>query len=290
MSIFRFVVTIPVMILLHNCSLISTINALPQPAGTTETRDIAYANGNRHTLDVYSPPPAEQPAPVVVFFYGGGWTEGTKDWYRFMGASLTSRGVMVVVPDYRLYPDVRFPAFMEDAAQAVAWTRTNAARFGGDPHRLFLMGPSAGATIVTLLALDPEYLRAAGLSPHDVCGVIGIAGPYDFASFPAANMRRVFGRLSDVARAQPINYVNHDAPPMLLMTGTRDHEVDPANTARMAEKLRSMDAPVTVAMYGGVGHGSLLDSFALHFLSSAREDALGFIAAHCRPDRIAQTR
>jgi acetyl esterase/lipase len=280
MSIFQFVVTFPVMILLHTCSLISTINGLPRPVGTTETHDIAYANGPRHRLDVYSPLPAAKPAPVVVFFYGGGWTEGTKDWYRFMGMSLTKRGVVVVVPDYRLSPEVRFPAFMEDAALAVAWARANVARFGGDPHWLFLMGPSAGAHMVTLLALDPEYLRAVGLSSHDVCGVIGMAGPYDFSTLSTANTYEVFRRVADLATTQPINYVSHDAPPMLLMTGTEDHKVDPANTTRLAEKLRSVDASVTVAMYQDVGHGSLLDSFALNFLSPARRDTLRFIEAH----------
>jgi acetyl esterase/lipase len=281
MTIYQLIVTIPVMILLHKCSLISTINALPQPAGTTEARDIAYAEGPRHTLDVYSPAAAERLAPVVVFFYGGGWTEGTKDWYRFLGASLTGRGVVVVVPDYRLYPQVRFPAFMDDAAGAIAWTRANVAKFGGDPHRLFLMGPSAGAQIVTLLALDPRYLNAVGLAPHDLCGIIGMAGPYDFASLPAPGKALVFGQGTDLARAQPINFVTRDTPPMLLMSGTFDHVIDPATTTRFAEKLRSMDDPVTVALYDGVGHGSLLDGFALSFLSPARKDVLAFIADHC---------
>ena len=155
--------------------------ATPQTA-----RDIAYALGPRHALDLYLPAASAKPPPLVVFFYGGGWTEGTKDWYRFMGMSLTKRGVVVVVPDYRLSPEVRFPAFMEDAALAVAWARANVARFGGDPHWLFLMGPSAGAHMVTLLALDPEYLRAVGLSSHDMCGVIGMAGPYDFSTLSTA--------------------------------------------------------------------------------------------------------
>jgi acetyl esterase/lipase len=192
----------------------------------------------------------------------------------------------VVIPDYRLFPEVRFPAFMDDAAQAVAWTRTNVARFGGDPHRLFLMGPSAGGHIVTLLALDPRYLHAVGMSPHDLCGVIGMAGPYDFATLPTANMRQVFGGVADLGATQPINFVSHGTPPMLLMTGTWDHGIDPGNTTRLAQRLRSMDDPVTVALYDGVGHGSLLDGFALSFLSPARKDTLAFIEAQCRPDRI----
>ena len=186
-----------------------------------------------------------------------------------------------MIPDYRLYPEVRFPAFMEDAAAAVAWTRTNAARFGGDPHRLFLMGHSAGATIAALLALDPSYLRAAGLSPSDLCGVAGMAGPYDFLPL-VGNMQTVFGQVADLPRTQPINYVNHDAPPMLLTAGTWDRSVDPANTIRMASKLRSAGAAVTAALYPGLTHTALLESITTQysFLSQAREDMLRFIADH----------
>ena len=181
-------------LLLHLCSPTAVLNALAPRDGVTPTRNIAYADGPRHRLDIYAPLPAVTPAPVIVFFYGGGWASGSKAMYRFVGAGLAARGVLVVIPDYRLYPEVRFPAFMDDAATAVAWTRANASRFGGDPRRLFLMGHSAGAQIATLLALDAGYLRSVHLSPRrDVCGVIGLAGPYDFLPLRSATLRDVFG-------------------------------------------------------------------------------------------------
>jgi acetyl esterase/lipase len=143
------------------------------------------------------------------------------------------------------------------------------------------MGHSAGATIATLLALDPGYLRADGLSPRDICGVVGMAGPYDFLPL-SENMRTVFGRVADLARTQPINYVNHDAPPMLLTAGTWDKSVDPANTTRMASKLQSAGASVTALLYPGLTHTALLESITTQyaFLSRAREDMLRFIADH----------
>jgi acetyl esterase/lipase len=111
-------------LLLSACSPTSVLNAIAPRESVTLTRDVAYADGARRTLDVYAPRASGAPSPVVVFFfYGGGWESGSKDMYRFVGATLAARGVMTVIPDYRLYPLVRFPAFMQDAAMAVAWTR-----------------------------------------------------------------------------------------------------------------------------------------------------------------------
>jgi acetyl esterase/lipase len=273
-------------VLLHFCSPTPALNRLPAFGGSTEAHDIAYADGPRHSLDVYIPRALSAPAPVVVFFYGGGWQTGAKDWYRFVGEGLVTRGVLVVIPDYRLYPEVRFPAFMDDAAQAVAWVRANAARFGGDPRRLFLMGHSAGAQIATLLALDASYLAATGLSPRDICGVVGMAGPYDFLPLATANMQAVFGQVPDLARTQPINYAAPGAPPALLMSGTWDSSVSSGNTSRMAAKLRSAGNTVNVGLYYGLTHTALIESITapLGFISPAREDLLGFISAHpaCR--------
>src|SRR5271166_4009108 len=148
------------MLLAAACSPTVVLNALAPRDGVAVSSDIPYGDGPRRVLDVYAPRSSGTPAPVVVFFYGGNWDSGTKAMYRFVGAALAARGVLTVIPDYRLYPQVRFPDFIYDAAAAVAWTRENAAQFGGDPHQLFLMGHSAGAQIATLVALDSTYLRS----------------------------------------------------------------------------------------------------------------------------------
>jgi acetyl esterase/lipase len=269
-------------LLLHLCSPTAVLNALAPRDGVTPTRNIAYADGPRHRLDIYAPLPAVTPAPVIVFFYGGGWASGSKAMYRFVGAGLAARGVLVVIPDYRLYPEVRFPAFMDDAATAVAWTRANASRFGGDPRRLFLMGHSAGAQIATLLALDAGYLRSVHLSPRrDVCGVIGLAGPYDFLPLRSATLRDVFGPEAERPRSQPINYVSAQAPPMLLLAGRNDITVDPGNTLRLAGRLRAAGGTVEDRLYPLIGHATLIAAFSgpLSFLAPARQATLSFVAA-----------
>ncbi len=271
------------MLLLAACSPTGVLNALAPRNGITVTGDVAYADGPRHALDIYAPRQSDGPAPVVVFFYGGNWDSGSKAMYRFVGAALAARGVLTVIPDYRLYPQVRFPAFMDDAAAAVAWTRANVVKFGGDPHRLFFMGHSAGGQIATLLALDPSYLRSVDLSPQrDVCGVIGLAGPYDFLPLHDDELKDIFGPKYDRPRSQPINYVSAEAPPMLLLAGRDDTTVDPGNTLRLAAKLRAAGASVQDDLYPSIGHKTLIAAFArpLGFLAPAREDALRFVDAH----------
>ena len=211
-----------IVLLLHFCSLNAALNAMAPRAGINVTQDLAYSDGLRHTLDVYSPRQGVTPVPVIVFFYGGGWETGDKAMYGFVGASLAERGVVVIIPDYRLHPAVQFPAFIDDGAAVVAWAHANAAKFGGDPHRLFLMGHSAGAQIATLLALDPAYLRSASLTPdRDICGVIGLAGPYDFLPFASPAMKAVFGPENEWPRSQPINYVTARAPQCCCWRGKR---------------------------------------------------------------------
>lgn len=271
------------MLLVAACAPTTVLNALAPRNGITVTRDIPYGDGPRRTLNVYSPRPSDTPAPVVVFFYGGNWDSGSKAMYRFVGAALAARGVLVVIPDYRVYPQVRFPAFMYDAAAAIAWARANVARFGGDPHRLFFMGHSAGGQIATLLALDTGYLRSVDLSaPRDVCGVVGLAGPYDFLPLHDDELKTIFGPDAEQPRSQPINYVSAQAPPMLLLAGRNDTTVDPANTQRLAARLRAAGASVRDELYPGIGHKALIAAFArpLGFLAPAREAVLRFVAAH----------
>jgi acetyl esterase/lipase len=265
------------------CSPVTALNALAPSRGIVEQSGIAYLPGPRHALDVYAPAPGDGRAdhPVVVFFYGGGWEDGDRDTYRFVGAELAAHGIVAVIPDYRLYPEVVFPAFMQDAAQAVAWARDHAGQFGGDPQRLFLMGHSAGGQIATLLALDTDYLRAAGVDPHAIRGVIGLAGPYDFLPLRSADLKAIFGPEAAWPRSQPIDYVKPGAPPMLLLAGSTDDTVDPGNTLRLAAKLRAAGDEVTATIYPSVGHKTLIGAFAraLTFLAPTRRDVLDFIAA-----------
>ncbi|HET7880654.1 MAG TPA: alpha/beta hydrolase [Acetobacteraceae bacterium] len=281
------VTTLAAVVLLHFCSPIPLLNALAPTNAVSEAHDITYADGTRHRLDVYAPRHSDAAAPVVVFFYGGGWETGDKAMHRFVGTTLAAHGVVVVIPDYRLHPEVQFPAFMQDGAAAVAWAHANAAHFGGDPRRLFLMGHSAGAQIATLLALDTHYLLDAGLaSGREVCGVVALAGLYDFLPQASDAVKAVFGPADAWPRAQPVNYASPVAPPMLLLAGDADRSVDPGNTLRLAARLQAAGASVRSGLEPGISHRAIVVALAdsLSFLAPVRAQTLDFIAAQgsCR--------
>jgi acetyl esterase/lipase len=235
-------------------------------------------------LDLYAPigaPIGALRAPVVVFLYGGGWKEGDRTLYRFVGAALAARGFVVVVPDYRVFPAVRFPAFIQDAAAAVAWTRAHVGGYGGDPGRVFLMGHSAGAHIAAMLTLDRQWLGVEGLDPdRDVAGFVGLAGPYDFLPFHDPELGDIFAPAGDLRLTQPITFTRGDAPPVFVATGMADRRVMPRNTVRLAAAIRSKGGLVEERQYPGIGHKLILGSFAgvLRGLAPVLDDVTAFMA------------
>ena len=266
-------------LLLAGCSPATALNLLAWRYGIEITRSIAYGAGARQTLDVYRPSNATA-APMIVFFYGGSWQSGAKKTYQFVAAALAGRGYITVVPDYRVYPEVRYPGFLQDGAQAVRWAKDNAARFGGDPDKLFVMGHSAGAYIAAMLALDRRWLKEVNLAPdRDIAGLIGISGPYDFLPLRNRTLQVIFGGANDAA-IQPISHVSPGAPPAMLVTGARDGIVDPGNSSRLADRLRAAGNRATVHTYAWVGHLSIIGAFALplRFLAPILDDVDGFIA------------
>lgn len=269
-------------------SPVTLINALVTRKGYAVERDIAYGGEPRHRLDVYAPTGGAGPKPVVVFLYGGGWEAGSKNYYLFVGAALASKGIVAVVPDYRIYPEVRFPGFVEDAARAVRWTRDRVAGFGGDPARLVVMGHSAGAHIAAMLSFDRQWLAAAGIDPyHGLRGMIGLAGPYDFLPLRSRTLKTIFGPSHRVAASQPINFVDGTAPPALLATARRDRTVEPGNTFRLAERIRREGGRVEVEVYDRAGHQTIIGAFAapLRFLAPVLRDTADFVEAVTRDSR-----
>lgn len=248
---------------LAGCSATTIVNALV-PVGQLEIRNaVAYGDHPRQKLDVYIPrATAPGPRPLVVFFYGGSWQTGERGQYLFVAEAIASLGAVAVVPDYRVYPEVLFPVFLDDAAMAVAWARRHAAELGADPDHVFLMGHSAGAHIAAMLALDPQYLERAGDSAKRIAGVVGLAGPYDFLPLKSENLKRIFAPDEAIARTQPINFASAGAPPMLLATGDEDTTVNPRNTARLAARLKSLGVPVTEIRYAGLNHYTLVGYLA----------------------------
>ena len=260
---------------LSACSLTSTLNLASGGGATREARNIPYGSLDRQTYDLY---PAEDPsAPVVVFVYGGSWQRGEKSQYAFVANELNDQGFTVVVPDYRLFPAVRFPLFVRDVAKAVAKARREVA--GGRP--VLLMGHSAGAEIAALVAYDPSYLRAEGLEVcRSVSGFVGLAGPYDFLPLTDPNLRQVFPPAVR-ARSQPIAYATGPAPPSLLLHGTDDDLVEPDNTTRMAAALKRAGNRVEGGILSDVNHYDIIGAFGplLSKLAPVREPVMRFLQA-----------
>jgi acetyl esterase/lipase len=265
--------------LLGACSPFTYLNAMATDEHYAFQSDIAYGGLPRHRLDLYRPlGQASHPAPVVVFFYGGGWKGGARADYRFVAAALASRGVLVVVPDYRVYPEVVFPAFVEDGAMAVKWVQSEVARFGGDERRIYLMGHSAGAHIAAMLALNRRYLDSTDGDGGRLAGFIGLAGPYDFLPVTSTTMKKIFGNPAPRS-TQPIDFVTADAPPTLLVTGDADRTVLPENSRRLAERIRAMGGRASEVSYEGVGHARIVGAFSPPLSKGVPvvEDVLRFI-------------
>ena len=283
----RWFLGIAMLTVLSACSPVKILNALAPTGGITETRDVSYAPGPRHTLDIYAPQ-QERSAPVVVFIYGGGWVDGDKSEYRFVAAALAARGYLTVVPDYRLFPDVRFPEFLRDNAAAVAWTKANIDRYGGDPRWIFLMGHSAGAYNVAMLTLDKQWLAADGVDPDtDIAGMIGLAGPYDFLPLHDPQLEDIFSPASDLRLTQPITFARAGAPPMFLAAGTSDQTVLPRNTGHLADAVRDDGGRVEERIYPGVNHTKIIGAMAglLRWLAPSLADVMGFLDQNAEPVR-----
>jgi acetyl esterase/lipase len=267
--------------LLPSCAPVDLLNSTIRTEGLVIAKDIPYAPGPSHTLDIYRPDAFAGALPIAVFFYGGAWQTGSKNDYLFVAAELARRGILVVVPDYRKYPPDGYPAFLDDGAAAVAYVRRVAPSWGGDPNRIFLVGHSAGAYIAAMLALDPAYLSAAGDSRDRLAGIVGIAGPYDFLPITGPDVQAVFGAYRSSPATQPINWVDGRNPPMLLLAGSADTTVEPRNTTALADRIRAAGGPVTEKIYPDTGHIGIITGFAPWFRdrSPVLDDTASFITS-----------
>lgn len=264
--------------ILAACSPVSVLNLAVPRSGYHVVRNLAYGPDARQTLDLYVPDGGPAKMPVILFFYGGSWQTGSKDMYLALGQAFASKGIIVAVADYRLYPQIRYPVFLEDSARAFAYVRGHVTDYGGDTRRLFLTGHSAGAYNAVMLAADESYLRKAGADIGQVCGVIGIAGPYNFLPLTDSHLIAMFGG-ANRPQTQPITYIDGKRPPMLLATGTADTTVLPRNSFDLAAKLKSFGSPVQLVTYPGVGHVGIILSLAPGFRGSTslRDDIMRFV-------------
>ena len=261
---FSFARAAGALLLLGACSPLAALDALAPKDGYVRYDSLAYGGEERQKLDVYVPVEARPPFRVVVFFYGGGWKAGQRELYRFVGQALAKRGFLAVVPDYRIFPNARFPDFLEDSAAAVRWVRNNVADYGGDLNHLYLMGHSAGAYNAAMISVNGRYLAAEGLSPEVIAGVVGIAGPYAFNPLLYSSTRPIF-ETADPAETQVAGFAGAGAPPMLLLHGLDDGTVKPVNSRRLAKRLERAGTAVELIEYEGLGHYLIVAALAQPF-------------------------
>ncbi len=251
------------------------LNTLTPTGGYGIAGDVTYDAKSRLGLDVYKPSDARG-APVVVFFYGGRWSRGSKSEYRYVGEALASEGFVAVIPDTRHYPEARFNGFMQDAANAVVWAEKRVAGYGGDPSRIFVMGHSSGAQLAAMLALNPEYLKAAGGDRARLRGMIGLAGPYDFLPLLAPDLRDMFGPPEQFELSQPISFIDGENPPLLLLHGEDDDTVPVSNTVSLAARVAHRGGSVEKVLYPKMGHAWMIAS--LSSTLRGRTDVLAQVA------------
>lgn len=249
---------------------------------------IAYGNHPRQMLDIYVPKDAAAPVPTLIFFYGGRWVRGHRRDYLFAAQALASQGFVVVVPDYRLHPEISYPAFIEDGARAVEWTTAKISEHGGNPGQIFVMGHSAGAYIAAMLAYDPKFGFAgeesgpiAGPIAGPLAGMIGLAGPYDFLPITCPVVRGVFGPHHEDQATQPAHTAQPGGPPALLLHGDKDTTVRPRNAERLAQRLRSVGTSADLRIYPGIDHIGIALSLArpFHSRAPAVSDITAFVRA-----------
>lgn len=263
------------------CSPLAALNALgPRDPGVRRVaRDLPYGDHPRQRFDLYAPTRAGRagPLPVLVFFYGGGWDSGSKDVYGWAAQALAARGFVVAVPDYRLVPEVVFPAFLEDAAAATARVAEVAGEYGGDPARLGVLGHSAGAHLAMMITLDQRYMAAAG-SPDAIRAAAGLAGPYEFLPFDVAASVNAFGRAPDPLQTQPLSFARADAPPLWLGHGTADVVVHAEDTILLDARMKALGGDCEARLYPGLRHEDLIATFSPLFRRKATvlADVTGF--------------
>jgi acetyl esterase/lipase len=255
-------------------------------ASARVAQGVAYGTGERLKLDVYAPRVAAAgKRPVIVFFYGGSWRSGGRESYAFAGRALAAQGFVVIVPDYRLVPEARYPDFLRDCAEAVRWARRHAGAYGGDGERIVLTGHSAGAYNAAMLALHPSLL---GPDRVVVRGLAGLAGPYDFLPLDDPATIAAFGAWPRPAETQPISYAAPGSPPVLLLHGDSDDRVKPRNSRKLAALLRGAGSDVRLKLYPGLGHVGILTALAVPF--RRRTPVLADVAAFAREVTVAPFR
>lgn len=264
--------------LLCGCTAIGTqlANLPTHFDGVTVKRDVVFDAAHAQKMDIYLPAGSGKKHDVIVFFYGGRWTDGSKDDYAFVGSAFAKAGYVVAIPDYRKYPDVRFPAFAQDAAAAVAWVADNIATYGGDPAHIFVSGHSSGAHIGALIAADAQYLAVHNKPQDTIKAFAGMAGPYAFIP-EEPDLKDMFGPPQQYPLMQAPTFIDGRQPPMLLLWGADDTIVGRFNLEKLETAITHKGGCVKTRTYEDVDHIWIIAS--LSWLGRHKAPALNDITS-----------
>lgn len=255
--------------LLPACSVFDVVNAASKIYRVDAERNLQYGEHERFGYDLYLPRVSNpDTTPVVVFFYGGSWNDGSRKEYEFVGRRLAAQGYIVAVPDYRLYPEVAYPDFLHDSAAAVAAVKKQlqGSRYQkyNPAEQLILMGHSAGAYNAAMLAMDARWLSEYQLDNHKVVGAfIGLAGPYDLYPIGIPNVQPVFFHPNYPENSNPVDFLEDYQTPTLIMAPETDELVSISqNSQRLANDLAAKGAPHQLVQVKGTDHITMIGAMS----------------------------
>ena len=258
------------------CSPVSILNGITPASTFDRTKNVSFGEGDRDALDIYRAEKPKADAPILVFVHGGSWDSGSKGIYKFLAEGFTKSGYDIVVPNYRIYPTAKFPNFLEDNAKAVAFT---AERF--PDRKIVLLGHSAGAYNVLMLALRDEYLLGAGVDRCAlISGVVGLAAPTGIVPLKSERLIEIFPDRFTADDAV-LNNVTGPTPAVFLGHGESDTTVYPKNSTALAEKITARGGVAHVEIYPGQSHTDVVKVLSRHFDgdTTLKSDIVKFIDA-----------
>ena len=269
-------------------SALAIVNGITANGGVGVSKDILYGDEPLQDLDIYYPKPLaqamktnttiKQEYPMVVFVHGGSWESGNKEEYAFVGQSLAQAGYVTAVINYRKAPEHVYPDYVEDTAQAIAWSYKNAKRFHANPERFAVVGHSAGAFNAVAAVANEDFLKPYGIKPKDITAVIGIAGPYsyDFRKFSSVT---AFATDATPDEVMPDRQIKGQQPPYLLLTAEKDKVVYATNTIKMTQALKAAGVTVQTSEIAGASHATSIGAMAppLRWVNDVRAQVLSYL-------------
>lgn len=255
------------------------VNAPTSFMSMTRLANVSYGDEKSQNLDIYIPLEVNEDTPVLMYLYGGGWNSGSKNIYKFMAARFVKEGYIVVIPDYRQFPDVEFPGFVHDVAKAMAWTKSNIQNYGGQNNSLLVMGHSAGAHIGSLVLADKKYLKEQKLDPSYIKAFVGLAGPYAFTPTEPEYVEVFRATGHDYTQMQAPTFVDGSEPPMLLLHGDEDEVVVYKNAQKLKEEVNKKGGKAEAKLYENVNHIDIVGAFSwLRYNNEIVKDVKSFLS------------